>query len=360
MNDHRGKVLRVLPNRVWRTYSGGRLIDEMEGVDKPKDGLFPEDWLGSTVRAVNPGREGITEGLSVVDFKDGQARLADLIASDPVYFLGKKHVDHFGINPMVLVKYLDSSVRLPFQVHPSVEFSRRHLNAESGKTEAYYVLNTRPDVAEPYIYLGFQRPPGRRDLRHMIEHQDVEAMLRCFDKIPVSPGDIYVVPGGLPHAIGPGVLMVEVMEPTDFVARMEFSVAGRVIPESARFMGRDVDFALDMLSFDPISPEEVRARWRCQPRLIHQTKTSSRESLVDQRTTACFHVWRTKVQGEARWCPKGFTIFIVVEGSCTLSTQTGDVHLMLYDRVIVPSHLPPLTITSENGVCILECMPPEA
>ena len=151
---------------------------------------------------------------------------------------------------MVLVKYLDAAVRLPFQVHPTVDFSRRRLNSENGKTEAYYILNTRPEVTEPFIYLGFQRPPGREELRRMIVEQDIPAMERCFDRIPVKPGDVFVVPGGLPHAIGGGVLMVEVMEPTDFVARIEFQVAGRTIPESARFMGRDVDFALDMFSFE--------------------------------------------------------------------------------------------------------------
>jgi len=173
---------------------------------------------------------------------------------------------------MMLVKYLDSAVRLPFQVHPTVDFSRRRLNAESGKTEAYYILNTRPEVTEPFIYMGFQRPPGREELRRMIVDQDIAAMERCFDKILVKPGDVFVVPGGLPHAIGGGVLMVEVMEPTDFVARVEFQVAGRTIPEPARFMGRDVDFALDMFSFEPLPVPAVQSRWRCTPCLVEEKK----------------------------------------------------------------------------------------
>ncbi len=185
-------------------------------------------------------------------FSGGEAVLADLVAADTEYFLGAAHVAKFGQNPMVLVKYLDSQVRLPFQAHPTVEFSRRRLNAKSGKTEVYYILSTRPEVTEPYIYLGFQHPPTRDELRRQIVEQDIAAMEKCFEKIPVQPGDVYIVPGGLPHAIGGGVLMVEVMEPTDFVARVEFNVAGRVIPESARFMGRDVEFALDMFSFEPL------------------------------------------------------------------------------------------------------------
>ena len=168
----------------------------------PADGPFPEDWIGSTVRAINPDRSQPNEGLARVVLNGREALLADLVSSDPEYFLGLEHVARFGVNPMLLVKYLDAAVRLPFQVHPTVDFSRRRLNAESGKTEAYYILNTRPEVAEPFIYLGFQRPPRREELRRMIVDQDIPAMESCFDRIPVKPGDIFVVTGGLPHAIG--------------------------------------------------------------------------------------------------------------------------------------------------------------
>ena len=48
---------RLAPNRVWRTYPGGRTLDQIEGVRKPEDSHFPEDWLLSTTAARNVGRE---------------------------------------------------------------------------------------------------------------------------------------------------------------------------------------------------------------------------------------------------------------------------------------------------------------
>ena len=358
MNAHRGKILRLPPNRVWRTYSGGLMLDRMEGRASPADGPFPEDWLGSTVRAVNPNRAQKDEGLARVIFSGGEAVLADLVATDAEYFLGAQHVSRFRTNPMVLVKYLDSAVRLPFQVHPTVEFSRRHLKAESGKTEAYYILSTRPEVTEPFIYLGFQRPPSRAELRRMIVEQDIAAMESCFDKIPVKPGDVYVVPGGLPHAIGGGVLMVEVMEPTDFVARVEFNVAGRVIPESARFMGRDVDFALDLFSFEPLPVFDVQSHWCCQPRIFETDSAMRREALVDRRYTDRFNVLRTTLTGRKQWRSKGFTILLVLEGSCVITTPNEEIQLSKFDRIIVPHGLEPLEITANDGVVFLECVPP--
>lgn len=357
MNAHRGKILRILPNRVWRTYSGGRQLDKIEGRSNPADGVFPEDWIGSTVRAINPDQTRPNEGLASVVLEGKEALLADLMSADPEYFLGAEHVTRFGVNPMLLVKYLDSAVRLPFQVHPTVEFSRRHLNANSGKTEAYYILSTRPEVIEPFIYLGFQRPPTRQELRRMIVEQDIAAMESCFDKIPVKPGDAYVVPGGLPHAIGGGVLMVEVMEPTDFVARVEFNVAGRVIPEPARFMNRDVDFALDMFSFEPLPVSAVQSRWRCQPSLIEETGGLRRESLVDGRVTDRFSVFRTTMVGQNQWSSKGFTILLVVEGSCLVATPHEEIQLAQFDRIVVPHGLESLEITTKDHVVFLENCP---
>ena len=360
MNGHRGKFLVLPPNRVWRTYTGGRMLDAMEGKEHPVDGPFSEDWIGSTVRAVNPNRRDANEGLARVQYSGKEALLADLIDADPEYFLGARHLARHGPHLMLLVKYLDSAVRLPFQVHPTVEFSRRHLHAESGKTEAYYILALRPEVEKPCIYLGFQRPPGRAELRRMIVEQDMAALARCFDPIPVKSGDVFVVPGGQPHAIGAGILMVEVMEPTDFVARIEFEVAGRIIPESARFMGRDVDFALEMFSGEPLSLSAVESRWHCAPQWVEQTANLRRESLVDKRVTDRVTVLRTVIAGSARWRPRGCTILLVTQGECVLAAGGEQVSLHEFDRIIVPHGIGDIQITTKNTVVLLECRSPQA
>jgi len=54
INYHQPFILP--PNRVWRTYSGGRILDQIQGKPDPACSHFPEDWIGSATRAVNPGR----------------------------------------------------------------------------------------------------------------------------------------------------------------------------------------------------------------------------------------------------------------------------------------------------------------
>jgi mannose-6-phosphate isomerase len=44
--------------------------------------------------------------------------------------------------------------------------------------------------------------------------------------VPIHAGDAVLCPAGVPHAIGPGVLLVEVQEPTDFSVLLEYAGFG--------------------------------------------------------------------------------------------------------------------------------------
>src|SRR5690606_19083178 len=105
----------------------------------------------------------------------------------------------------------------------------------------------------------------REQFRHWVETQDIAALESCFDRISVQPGETWLLPGGMPHALGPGVFMIEIQEPSDLVARFEFERAGYVLPESARFMDRGIDLALDMLDFTAWPAAEVATQFRCAP-----------------------------------------------------------------------------------------------
>ncbi|MCB0063125.1 MAG: hypothetical protein KDE19_13465, partial [Caldilineaceae bacterium] len=176
---------QLLPNRVWRTYQGGAVLDELAGNPNSTDSHFPEDWVGSATRAVNPGREEmLDEGIGRArDAAGHEYSMVELYTSEPELALGAAHVAAYGAQPYLLVKLLDSAMRLHIQAHPSVAWARQHLNANSGKTEAWWILHTRTDDA--YVYMGFQRPPTPAAWKAMIDDQDIPAIEGCFDPIPV-------------------------------------------------------------------------------------------------------------------------------------------------------------------------------
>ncbi|PAW67682.1 MAG: hypothetical protein B9S34_04810 [Opitutia bacterium Tous-C1TDCM] len=364
---HRGQLVLLPPNRVWRTYPGGRTLERLAGAAAPVDSHLAEDWIASATRAVNRGREEIPEGVSQVRLGHDPAPhdFAVLLASDPEYFLGAAHVAKYGAQPQVLVKFLDSGTRLHFQVHPTRDFARRVLGAPSGKTEAYHVLAVRPPgevaggEAVGYIYVGFQRPPDPDTLKAAILAQDLAAIEACFDRIPVRAGDTFIIPGGTPHALGAGVFMVEIQEPSDLVVRFEFERGGYVLPESARFMNRDVDFALSVFNFEPLDAAALERRVRCRPRLLRDLGAGSRQDeLIGAAETDCFRVRKTHLAAPAVLAAAEPTILIVTAGEVVAEVGGESHRLRTFDKVFLPAGLGPVRFTPHPHAEWLECLPP--
>lgn len=348
-------------NRVWRTYRGGKLIDSVEKINQPKDSHYPEDWIASTTRAINPGSDHPeNEGLSSVVFNGIERLLTDIIDEYPEEMLGRYHIKKYGNITGFLLKFLDSAMRLQLQCHPTIEFSKRRLNSNYGKTEAYYILETRNEVTEPYIYLGFQKKVTRENLRAIIKNQRIEELISLFEKIPVKSGDSFMVPGGLPHAIGEGIFMIEVMEPSDFCVRIEFKRGDYVLPVEARFMNRGIDFALDMFKYDPISVEEVKQQYFLRPKLNAKfSKGNFEYRIIDQSVTEKFRMNKLAISEPMDIQKDSFYIAIAVKGQGKIIGADKSLELKFADRIFIPKSTDSLHIEPEKYMEIILALPPK-
>ena len=354
------KILFLEPNRVWRTYPGGKKLDLMEGNEQPNDSHFPEDWIGSTTRAVNKGREHLTEeGLSKVTVEGETLTLKALCEKYPDALLGAEHVKKYGVNTQFLFKFLDSAIRLHIQCHPTIPFAQKHLNSNSGKTEAYVILSIRDEVKEPYIFMGFQNPPAKEDFKRMIEEQDSNGILACFENVPIKPGDVFIVPGGMPHAIGEGVFMMEIMEPTDFAVRIEFERGGYVLPEESRFMNRGIDFALSMFNYESTSVETIKERFFCSPKVLESQNNSTEYILIDEHKTSCFKVNRIEVKDSYAKVSDSFYIGVVVKGEGTIIIGNQSYPVKESSKFFVPYQTHALTFKTDTEMEIIATFPPE-
>ncbi|MEM7532371.1 MAG: class I mannose-6-phosphate isomerase [Chloroflexota bacterium] len=348
----------LLPNRVWRTYQGGRVLDQMQGKPAPADSHFPEDWVGSATRAANPGREHLTdEGIGMAQTTSGETfTMAELYTTSPEEALGAAHVAAYGSQPYLLVKLLDSAMRLHIQAHPSVAWSQQHLGANSGKTEAWWILNTRTDDA--YVLVGFQHPPSVAEWRRIVDEQDLEAMLACFERIPVSPGEVLLIEGGVPHAIGPGITMVEIQEPTDYVVRCEYAHGGLELPESARTMGLGLDRVLDLFDYTKVHANEVKTRFGPQRHSISESPGGTEEALLAAPQTDRLEARRLSVSGTMELHFDGrFSILIVLDGSGSLEANGITLPLQPWSRVFLPVAIDSATLS--GSMTLARCLPPK-
>lgn len=104
---------------------------------------------------------------------------------------------------------------LSVQVHPDDALARAQ-GEPTGKTEAWYVL-----VAEPgaMLYLGFADgvEPDAFFAAARSGEPDDASMLR---RAPAGPGMAVVLPAGVMHAIGRGVLVYEIQQPSTTTFRL--------------------------------------------------------------------------------------------------------------------------------------------
>ena len=314
-------LLPLKPNRVRRNYLGGAGIDRLqaggEGVFQDTD--RPEEWVASLVDAKNPGLDPVeNEGLSRCAIS-GQPLFADLLAAAPEFYLGKEWYSAHGLDLGFLLKILDSSMRLHVQTHPTRDFAREYMGSSYGKFECYYILSIR-EGKEGYIRLGFQRPPSKSEWRRIIEEQDIPAMDACFEKIPVKAGEVWYIPGGVPHAIGENTLMLEIMEPTDLVVRCEFEREGIVVPPGARFMGRDLDFCLDVFEYTGQSVAEITEKFRLPVKPLGENNNGALLEELAAPPIAPFNVRRLSLEPGAAFSFGGgvFHAAIVTRGSAVI------------------------------------------
>lgn len=129
--------------------------------------------------------------------------LRELIAQKPEAMLSPDYVRENGPSCEILVKLLNADDPLSVQVHP--EDNDPSLKAdECGKPESWLILDAESDSG---LYLGFSQPIKRVKLEELLRNgEDLRSLLQF---VPVKPGDYFEIQPGVPHAIGPGVVLLE-------------------------------------------------------------------------------------------------------------------------------------------------------
>ncbi len=320
---------------VPRFYRGGQAIARLRGVE-PSGARAPEDWVGSTTGVFGRPEIGLTR-------LPGGALLRDAAAADPVAFFGPDHATRHGGDPALLVKLLDAGQRLPVHVHPDRRFARMHLDSPFGKTEAWVVVATdRPDAA---VSIGFREDVAPATLARWVAEQDPGALLGALNEVPVAPGDAIFIPAGVPHAIGEGVLLVELQEPSDLSVLLEWDGYG-IADEAEATLGLGWDVALGCVDMTVRDPESLRGA-PPQP-------DAAVARLLPRAADRFFRAERIAPAPSAV-LSRGFAILVVIEGSGVLQGADA-VPVRRGDTVLLPWEAGPCEL--EGDVVAIACRPP--
>lgn len=334
-------------NRVARVYRGGRLFGEFFG-DPPEDGFLPEEWIASTVRALNREVSDPDEGISVIE--GSRTRFTTYLGGNPAALGGRAELG-------ILVKVLDSAIRLPVQAHPNKQFARRHFASAHGKTEMWIVLGTRPGAS---IYFGFRERVSRARFAEAVaasEH-DRSAMPSLLNVVPARRGDMYLIPPRVVHAIGAGCLILEVQEPTDYTLQPEAWCGDYRLDEREKYLGLDPETAIECFDFQDLVGEKAIQRGRIEPGVAKETGEARLEELVGERQTPDFAVNRIRVREGSHKLRAGPAVYVVTSGSGELAWQDHRRPLGVGSYFFLPADVGQVHAASGGEIVIVECLPP--
>jgi len=198
-----------------------------------------------------------------------------------------------------LIKMLDSLERLTVQVHPDKQYARTVFNSEFGKTESWYVLDTREiDGEKSVVYMGFKKHVTKELWRTHFDNQDIEGMLDCLHKIEVKAGDAFMIYGGVPHAIGSGCFLMEVQEPTDYTMRVEKTTPkGLKIGPELIHQGVGEEKMLECFHYDTYTLEEALGAWKITPEVLESSDEYTFRTLFNEKHTNCFGLNELLLEG---------------------------------------------------------------
>lgn len=220
--------------RLW----GGRRLANLLTEPLP-DGPVGEAWILSD-------RDDHASEVTNGELKG--KTLPELLKHEQKAIMGK-HAGSFERFPLLL-KFLDAREVLSVQVHPSDDQKKYIPKGDSGKTEAWLVLETG---AKSLIYAGLKPGVDEATLRQALAENKVDKYVHCFTP---KAGEGVFIHSGTVHTLA-DVVVFEIQENSDTTYRLYDW--NRTDERTGKPRELQVDKAIACIDFDitnvgPVSP----------------------------------------------------------------------------------------------------------
>ena len=302
--------------RLW----GGRRLASLLSTPLPGDGPIGEAWVLSDRSdhqslVANGPLKGQTIGRLMDHFKEQ---------------LMGKFAPRFRRFPLLL-KFLDAHEMLSVQVHPSDAYPDLIPVGETGKTEAWVVIDADK---RSRIYAGLKPGTTANVLQKSIA---AGAIADCLVGIAPKPGHPVFIPAGTVHTLGGGVVVFEVQQNSDVTFRLYDW--GHVDAKTGKPRPLQVDQAFACVDFEGSDGGLVTPR-------VETRMPVQRERLFDCEP---FRLWR--LLGQASF-PVGATeeprVLVCIGGSGQLEHARIPYAVGKGDVWLLPA---------EAGVCAFQASP---
>ena len=303
-------------------------------------------WGGTrlaTILGKSIGAETCAESWEIVDHANDQSvvqnspwagkTLAQLVQESGQELLGPGILERI-IDPSrpdqlrgrfpLLLKFLDAHQNLSVQVHPDDTMAATLDPPDLGKTEAWYVMHADP---ESKIYAGLKTGVTRQDLLAGIQQGTTAYLLHSIEP---KPGDCLLIRAGTLHAIGAGLLIAEIQQPSDATFRV---FDWNRVDNHGRPRDLHIEQSLAAIDFDrgPVNPVLPAANATDGTlMLVANEHFEMRKRLIAQPVDI--------EQGQVR-------ILSITKGAVTISAGREELQLHTGGTTLIPYSCPDVVVT---------------
>jgi mannose-6-phosphate isomerase len=221
------KFKPIFKDKIW----GGDKIKSVMGLDYKPLPNCGEAWMLSGVDG-NPS--------IVVDGFLADNELNELLEVYMYDLVGEEVYNIYGNEFPVLIKLIDANDWLSIQVHPDDNLAAQR-KIGRGKTEMWYVLGADK---QSQLISGFNKKLDKEGYK---QHLADNSLPQIMNYENVERGDVYFMPAGRVHALGPGILLAEIQETSDTTYRI---YDWDRTDESGKSRDLHIEEALDAIDFE--------------------------------------------------------------------------------------------------------------
>ncbi len=312
--------------RIW----GGRRLANLLSKPLPPNDPIGEAWILSD-RDDHPSlvMDGPLKGKSI----------KELLAESKEELLGKYAADYERFP--LLLKFLDAQKVLSVQVHPSDDKKKYIPKGESGKTEAWVVLETG---AEGRIYAGLKPGTTKQSIKKDLAAHKVANDLASF--VP-KVGDAVFIKAGTVHTLA-DLVVFEVQENSDVTYRLYDW--DRIDEKTGKPRPLQVEQALACIDFSLTNIGPVVPFKQDDGTVLREKIFDSDKFRVTRLT--CGSVFTVGEEGAP-------VVLIGIHGEGRIQTKTEAYTLAKGEVMLLPASVGPCQFICKNEMVVLEVGLPE-
>ena len=247
---------------------------------------------------------------------------------------GEKVFDRYGDEFPILIKFIDANDYLSIQVHPGDDLAAKR-KIGNGKTEMWYIMDADPGAE---LISGFSRQVNRDTYIDFLEKKKLKEILNVEK---VSAGDVFFIPSGRVHALGPGILLAEIQQTSDTTYRI---YDWDRVDNEGKPRELHTELALDAIDFR--IPDSYRTNYRHVP-----NKSSN---LVESPFFTTNVLSFDKLIEKDYSYLDSFVIYLCIEGTSEIRYDLEKITLTRGEAMLLPATMEKLLLIPKPNGKILE------